>query len=143
MAGSRWRSILSGIILGFVLGSWIYMISGYFLISGPIEGYFVPDGIRLRFVVDVLKFGSLPGILIGFLGGLVLPFYLPRGYLAKSIGAFCWIPITILAWITQWSNLGMMSGWRIITTILVTLFSLLSILSVSEQLSFIEKIRED
>ncbi|MFH1575747.1 MAG: hypothetical protein ABIB55_02270 [Candidatus Nealsonbacteria bacterium] len=140
---SRWRSILAGIILGFILGFWIYVWPGYFLVSGPIEGYLIPEEVRMEFLADALKFGLIPGALIGFIGGLVLPFHQPRAYMAKSIAASCWIPITVLAWITQWSNLEMMSGGRIAITIGVTLFSFFSIFSVSEQLSIIEKIRED
>lgn len=142
MEGNKGCSILAGVILGILLGFWIYFWPGYFLVCGPIDELIIPDKIRLAFFIDALKFGVAPGALVGFIGGLTIPFYHPRGHMAKSIGAFSWIPITALAWIMQWSNLEMMSGWRIAITVGVTIFSFASVLGVGQTLDFIEKIRE-
>lgn len=143
MEGNKALSILAGIILGFVLGMWIYPIVGYLLACGPIETTIIPLEVRKVFLIKALKFGAAPGIFVGFIAGLVIPFHLPRGHMAKSIGAFCWIPITALAWITNCSNLYGMSAGRIVWTVVMTFISLALIIPISGALGhFIERIRE-
>jgi len=143
MQGNRGLSVLAGIILGAILGFWIYSWPGYFLISGPIQGWFIPTDVRVELLISALLFGAAPGVLIGIIGGLTSPFHYPRGHMAKSIGAFAWIPITALAWLTQWYNLAFMSGFRIAVTVVATIFSFALILPISEWLgTTIEKIRE-
>lgn len=141
--GNKGLSILAGIILGFVIGIWIYVIASIVFVSGPI---LVPQEFEkalLARVFNALKFGAAPGTFVGFIAGLVIPFHLPRGHMAKSIGAFCWIPITALAWITNWKNLYAMRAGRIVLAVVTTFFSLLVILPVSGALGhIIERIRK-
>ena len=143
MEGNKALSALAGIILGFVLGIWIYFMVGYMLACGPIQGAIIPPEVRKAFLIKALKFGAAPGTFVGLIAGLVIPFHLPRGHMAKSIGAFCWIPITALAWITNWSNLYAMSGGRIVWTVVMTFISVALIIPISGALGhFIERIRE-
>lgn len=104
MEGNKALSILAGIILGFFLGLWVYFMLGYMLVSGPIQSTFIPSDLRMAFFINALIFGATPGAFVGFIAGLVIPFHLPRGHMAKSIGALFWIPITALALITNWSK---------------------------------------
>jgi len=137
-------SVLAGLIIGTFLGYWIYWLPCYFLKCGsiPVDGLFVPTDIWLDCVTSDLQYGVIPGAIIGLIGGFAIPVHLSRGHLAKSIGAFAWIPITIVAWITQWNNIYYMSSGRIVLTLLATFMSLMFILPISDMVSFIEKIRE-
>lgn len=129
--------------MGFVLGMWIYSIVGYLLACGPIETTIIPPEVRKAFLIKALKFGAVPGIFVGFIAGLVSPFHRPRGWMAKSIGAFCWIPITALAWITNWSNVYVMSGGKIAWTVVMTFISFALIIPISGALGhYVERIRE-
>lgn len=143
MEGNRFRSVLAGVILGAILGWWIYFMPGLLLISGPMGGAFIPEEVRFAFFLKGLVFGVVPGVIVGFIAGLVLPFLLPRGHMAIGISTFCWIPITLLAWITQWGNVHQMPIGKVALTVLGTVFSFVTIVPTSRFLGeYIERIRE-
>ncbi|MDD2666597.1 MAG: hypothetical protein PHD13_05250 [Methanocellales archaeon] len=151
MKGNKGLSILAGVIMGFILGMWIYSLVGYMLVSGPVVSGIhrhVPLEVRKALLIKALKFGAAPGTFVGFIAGLVIPqpelrFHFPRGHMAKSIGCFCWIPITALAWITNWSNVYAMSGWEIAGAVGMTFISLVLIIPISGTLGhYVERIQE-
>lgn len=142
MGGSRFLSVIAGLIIGAFLGMFFYILIGYTLICGPLQSVMVPENVMKIWRIDILKYGLSPGVFIGFLGGLVVPFHAPRGHLSKSIGASTCLIVSILAWITQWYNLAETSKGRIGLAIGITFVAILIAIPVSGSLGFIEKIRE-
>jgi hypothetical protein len=145
MVRNRFRSAITGILLGGILGAFWYGLIAKFLIAGsfPKDQIILPPEVMNYLYLSTLKFGVLPGACFGLLGGLTTPSALPRGHMAKSIGAFLWIPLTALAWWTQRECLQYMSEGRIAITALMTFFSLLMCLPVSHAYGqLIERIRE-
>ena len=143
MQGSRFLSALAGIIIGGLIGWWIYAFIGYFLFCGPIEGDMISWDLRMIFFGYSVKFGVIPGVAVGFLGGLVLPFTLPRGHMSKSIGTSSFLIIAPLAWWSQWGKLAHTSGGRIALMVFITFIVFLIIVPVSGYIGgFIESMRE-
>lgn len=133
MRGKRFLSIIAGLIEGAIIGSIIYSIPAKFIISGPIpaDNMLLPQEVQNHFLLMTLKWGCSIGAVIGFFAGLTTPFLVPRGYMAKCIGAPAWIIITPLAWITCWSSLQDTSSGRIAISVLVTFVSFIAILPIS------------
>jgi len=145
MPGNRFLSVIAGLIEGVILGSIIYGIPAKFIISGPISAdhLLLPQEVQNHFLLLTAKWGCSVGAVIGILGGLMTPFMVPRGHLAKSIGAFAWVIITPLAWITCWSSLHDTSSGRIMVSVCATFVSLIAILPISNFIGqTIESIRE-
>lgn len=145
MDRGRGRTVIAGILIGAVLGLFFYWVPAYFLVCGslPKSVIIVPWEIRESLFKTALVFGVIPGAVIGLIGGMGSPIMAPRGFMSKSIGAFTWLIVTILAWITQWKHLSQMSAGRIVTTIFITLASFIMCLGVSGYIGgFIERIRE-
>jgi hypothetical protein len=148
MVGNRFLSILAGIISGVILGSWIYSLEGIYLAYGPFwesAGTYkpIPDALRYDFLIDCLKFGVIPGLIIGFIGGSTSPFLIPRGHMSKSMGCLLFLIITPIVWLTQWDNVHFMGTGKITMAVIITLMVFLMIIPVSGMLGeYVERLRE-
>lgn len=145
MKGKRWLSILVGIIEGLILGIWIFVFSAYIPAYWKYDSelLFVPEYARDILIINAFFYGALPGIIIGFIGGAVTPFLIPRGHLAKSIGATSWLIATPLAYITYWDNFILLSAGTKALAGAITFVSLMLIIPVSGLIGeFLEKLRE-
>ncbi len=133
--GNRGLMVIAGLIMGAVLGMWIYILEGMFLAYGPAwsvsEIAPVPKEIRMAFLSDACWYGLLPGLIIGFISGLGSPFLTPRGHMAKGIGCTLILIVTPLVWWSQWHNLSYMKNGLIGWAVVVTLMIFLSIIPVS------------
>jgi hypothetical protein len=120
--GSRIMVIIAGLVMGAILGMWIYVVVGMVLAYGPVWGVSatVPEEIRMAFLSDACRYGLIPGLIVGFIAGLGFPFLTPRGHMAKSIGCTSFLFITPLAWWSQWHNLSYMKAGLIVLAVVVT-----------------------
>lgn len=71
----RLLSIIAGFIAGSALGTIFYGILGKFLISAsiPADNLFLPEGVQANLLFMSLKYGTIPGAIIGIIGGMVTP----------------------------------------------------------------------
>lgn len=137
-------SLLAGLIIGGLLGAIFYIVPAKFLICGPIPttNLWLPPGVQGYVLNQTFHWGAIPGLIIGFMGGLNTNATMPRGHFSKGIGVWCYLVCSALAWITQWKYLEYTSNRRIALTIFMTVVMLFLCLSFSQVVSFIEKIRE-
>lgn len=137
-------SVLAGMIIGGILGTLYFMWSAKLLICGPIPVtvIWLPDDVQGFIWQQAFRWGTVPGIVIGLLGGLNTDATMPRGRMSMGIGALCWLVCTILAWVTQWHFLADTLAWKIAATIAFTFIGFLFNLRISQMFSFIEAIRE-
>jgi len=131
MANSRSLSMVAGMIIGVILGLWVHSMEIMVVKAETIAW-------QLAFYC-----GALPGLIIGFLGGAVTPFYLPRGHMSKSIGSLAYVFVTPLTWYAYWPRIWSASGLEIFGVIGLTVLVLLIILPVSDFIGhFFEGLRE-
>jgi len=137
-------SLVTGLIIGAILGCIFYLIPAKFLICGPLptEIIWLPPGYQSFIWEQTFYWGIIPGLIIGFLGGFNTDATLPRGHFSKGIGVVCYLVCTILAWGTQWEFLSDTSGERIALIVLFTIIMFFASIAISNAVSFIESIRE-
>ncbi len=135
VGGSRILVIIAGLILGAILGMWIYGFEGMFLAFGPWweieDNKPPPEEIRTAFFADVCWYGLSSGLIVGFIAGLVFPFLSSTGHMAKSIGCTLFLVITPLVWWTQGHNLAYMGAGFITLSVLGTLIVFLFTIPIS------------
>lgn len=136
-------SVLTGIIIGGILGGIFYVMPAKLLICGPLPyTTWLPPEVWKYMMLEIFHWGVIPGAIIGFIGGCNRDVAMPHGHLSKSIGASSYVICTILAYVTQGSNLAYMSASRIAITIIITALMFFLCLAYSQIFSFIETIRE-
>jgi|SRR3989338_2076904 len=137
-------SLLAGLTIGSVLGAIFYVVPAKLLIAGPIpvNGFFLPTGVQDYVLYETLHWGIIPGIIIGFVGGMNTDATAPRGHLSKGIGVWCYMICTTTAWVTQWEYLEFTPVIKIVLTVFVTGVMFLLCLPISQYASFLEAIRE-
>ena len=137
-------SVLTGAILGVLLGSLYYLLPAKFLLCGPITSpeLMLPDGVQAFIWQQTLRYGTIPGLAIGLFVGLNNDATFPRGHFSMSVGGLCWIVCTITAYATQGHFLSETSIGRIFITVGVTLIMFFANFAMSRMFSFVEAIRE-
>lgn len=144
MEGNRLSSVIAGLIIGAISGLFVYSFIGNFLACGPYPSnvLFVDMAVKFELFGKAMRFGVIPGLFIGFWGGLVLPFTLPPGHFTKSISSLLFLIVTPLAWITYRHNLALMTPGKIAITAVMTLVLMIIILPMTEHgLGWLERIR--
>ena len=138
------RSIIAGMILGFIFGTIYYFCPAKCLITGPMyfDGIFIPPDLNNEIIEISMRWGGVAGIIIGIFGGLRFSIRLPRGHMSKSISCMAFIVCTILAFVMYGRQLSNMSAGRIAITFFYELFLFFLAIPIGSVFSFIEKIRE-
>jgi len=144
MRYSLGKSLIAGLLAGGFLGTIFYMVPAKFLICGPLPAdiIWLPPGYQSYIWDQTFYWGIIPGLIIGFFGGLNTDASLPRGHFTKGIGVWCFMVCTITAWATQWEFLADTSGGKIALTVFINVVLFFACLAISQAISFIEAIRE-
>lgn len=137
-------SLFAGLIIGALSGMIFYIIPAKMLICGnlPLDTLLIPDEVYRFTIKETLTWGLIPGLIIGFLGGLNTDVTLPRGHLSKAITTLSALVCAIIAWITQWSFLAEASVGYIAVSVVVTILMMPISILFGDALSFIEAIRD-
>lgn len=131
-------SLITGLIIGGLLGAIFYIVPVITLICGR-----VPAAALGYIFNQALYWGVIPGIAIGlFVGFNTNIITLPRGDFSRSISVWCCIICAILAFATQWEFLRHASIGRIILTALAAFAMFIACFFIGQTVSFIEIIRE-
>jgi len=144
MKENKFRSALTGIILGVIFGNLYYGWPVKLLITGtiPSDGLFLPEGVNSYILQISMKWGSLVGAVIGFLGGRAISIKMPRGHMAKAISCTTFLVCVPLAFIMYGSQLLLMPAGRITILFVYIFFLFLMTIPMGSLFGFIEKIRE-
>lgn len=136
--------IVAGAIIGFICGVIFYVVPAKCLMTGtmPASGLFLPEGVNSAVLAASIKWGGSIGAIIGFLGGLSMPFNLPRNHMSRSISCVSFLVCTIAAFIMHGGQLAHMTSGRIAITFLWVFASFFLAVPLGAMLGFIEKIRE-
>ncbi len=137
-------SLFAGLIIGAISGMFFYIIPAKMLICQalPLDTLLIPDEVYRFTIKETLHWGLIPGLIIGFLGGLNTNATLPRGDLSKSITTLSALVCAIIAWITQWSFVTEASVGYLVITVIITILMLPFSILIGGALSFIEAIRD-
>ncbi len=132
-------SVLTGVLIGGLLGIIYYAWVARILLKEtiPMDG-FPPT----FFYVKTLRWGVIPGAIVGFLGGLNTSAEIPRGLFSRTISTMCFLVCTPIGWINNFQAAKELSfGW-IALTILLSIVLFFMSLMLGQGISFMEKIRE-
>ncbi|MFA6416887.1 MAG: hypothetical protein WCW61_01695 [Patescibacteria group bacterium] len=137
-------SLFAGLIIGAISGMIFYIIPAKMLICSNLsfDTLLIPDDLYRFIIKETITWGLIPGLIIGFLGGLNTDATLPRGHLSKAITSLSALVCAIIAWITQWSFLAEASAGYIAVSVVVTILMMPISIFFGDILSFIEAIRD-
>ena len=144
MRGNKFCDIVTGAMIGFLLGTLYYMFTAKLLFCGPIvsDQILMPDGMwKMLFALSV-KYGGIAGIVIGVLGGNACPITKPRGHMSKSISCTSFLFCTIMALIQHGHFLAEMSNGRIVIAFFFIILTFFLAIPIGDSFSLIERIRE-
>jgi hypothetical protein len=144
MKENKFLSIIAGIIIGFLLGTFFYLAPTKLLFSGPINNneLFLPSGMQEVILALSAKYGGITGIIIGIIVGYSTPITLPRGHMSKTISFTCFFVCSIMAFIQHGHFLTEISPGRIAMLVIFMFFVFIFSVPIGGMISFIERMRE-
>ncbi len=143
MKQNLFRSILAGMIIGFLLGSFYYVIPLRCLLTGPIKiTTFIPHDLYIAILKQSFQIGGGIGVIIGLISGFTTPITMPRGHMSQSISVKSFFICTAVAFFLNASHILETSFKGNAVTIIFVVVVFFLTLYIGRAVSLIEKIRE-